>query len=357
MEDKEWNRKLLRAQLLSCKRNYRKTKNNIFLNDIEALEALLDDKILVFETDNNFKQKLEDDINIANCYMDYYTAIQRFYIDSAFIKIFPRITYDRLDNSIQILTEFLSDFYNKIGGVWAKYFNDTFRHRKDNLAFGKERSWSIFAPSIDYCYIYSGNDGSIMDYFNLVHEYAHAVSDRMNGLPRCYENNILLETIPLTFELIAADEIVDFFEGLDEEVIKYNIVNCATIILSARRVVKFTNYIGHAKKILPFIPTMLDMMFYTKSSLKCAKKILQEAHIERLIYTLSFLVAIELYYFYKSDPEKALNIMEAINQLYTPDGIIQTLEDNNIMINEHSEAFVNDSFESYYIKKLIPFDI
>lgn len=111
------------------------------------------------------------------------------------------------------------------------------------------------------------------------------------------------------------------------------------------------------KKILPFIPTMLDMMFYTKSSLKCAKKILQEAHIERLIYTLSFLVAIELYYFYKSDPEKALNIMEAINQLYTPDGIIQTLEDNNIMINEHSEAFVNDSFESYYIKKLIPFDI
>ena len=196
-----------------------------------------------------------------------------------------------------------------------------------------------------------------MDYFNLVHEYAHAVSDRMNGLPRCYENNILLETIPLTFELIAADEIVDFFEGLDEEVIKYNIVNCATIILSARRVVKFTNYIGHAKKILPFIPTMLDMMFYTKSSLKCAKKILQEAHIERLVYTLSFLVAIELYYFYKSDPEKALNIMEAINQLYTPDGIIQTLEDNNIMINEHSEAFVNDSFESYYIKKLIPFDI
>ena len=49
--------------------------------------------------------------------------------------------------------------------------------------------------------------------------------------------------------------------------------------------------------------------------------------------------------------------MEAINQLYTPDEIIQTLEDNNIMINEHSEAFVNDSFESYYIKKLIPFDI
>ncbi len=234
-----WNKKLIEKQY---KEALEKVKTNpIFEYDISFLEALRCEEPFMFEKRRLFKDFVVDDIGWMNKYPDFHNDIVNFwgYTDD----IPKEIELIDLDYNPGILFSEVHDFYNHLGGEWKQKFNKVFKERKDNFRRGDLRSYSVYLPGTDYCYINLGENCEVSSFIDLAHEYAHTIADMTYY--RDYEdsNYPFIELPPLFMELAFGDWISDSFMGMDEPVNEERLLTIKVMSLYAENIVNFTRYI------------------------------------------------------------------------------------------------------------------
>jgi len=216
------------------------------------------------------------------------------------------------------ILELTYDFYKGLDPFIFKHFMQNFHMRKDHIRFVNSQSNNDFAGInivISHrceSFIEVVSENTINDVITTIHEYGHTTSYIINPFNKCTPNFYFTEVITLFFELIGADYLGKLF-GNDE-----------SIILKADNHNTMSDFANiTSNKIDLFIGESLLTNGYTKNEdLKNLAKELVNLDSEKLEdlfknenvetddYVIGYIIAIELYYIYLEDKDKAMYILK-----------------------------------------------
>lgn len=329
-----WNLKNFKKQITQSK--------GIDSFDSSVLSDMLHNEISPFNFNDSFKNVMLLDIKTMYEYQYFMPEIENFAAMRNHHRIDNPLILDSFDFSYKELFEFTREFFKTKDPNWYKIFNLVFNERKNNLQFSDDeydRSYEIYFPSINYNYINIKYDQSIETFFRMVHEYTHAIADRLKYRRSYYNHYPFVELPSLFMELIASDEINSTYIGLNNDVKTYNLASIKTMSRYADDLLTLNDYIINSSVIKEYNDTVKDAMRITGESKEYIEYLLEMSSVERLMYVIPYLVAIELYYIYKKDPEKAFSIL---NELIMLDSIdySKVLEAYDIHLNENTSRFI-----------------
>lgn len=336
-----WNNELIDRQLKKVKYLYKKNPSESLLTDIESLKLIKNKIINPFPEKSSFKEQMNSNIASLYEYEDFLEDIKSFSQMKSSLEAYLISFSDKFDNPIEAILGFTHDFYNNLDKDFATAFNKIYKARKNNLMFSDKRSITVTINSLNYSYLNVKRQNTIEDYFYSIHEYGHAITDLIfYRYCYCYKYPFT-ELVPLFMELIAADEINDTFFDLDKDIASYKAIALYTVLDYSREISLFYSFIAHCDKY-PYNKSQmqLNLAKYANISENNANKILTMSNLERFSYTIPYLVAIELYYLYRVDKEKALYYLKELIKLPMCDNYQVPLLDRDIILNNNSKKYI-----------------
>lgn len=337
MECLDWNIRNIKKQLNNCKNRTDKD----FSLDVNLLDELLNGDIKPFGK-VDFMTGFNHDKKILTEYRDFYEPIRELgnirYIEP--IRKVSALSFIQMPYNE--LLSFTHDFFMSLNPEWANLFNKVYSERKNNLKFSESRSYSIFVPGIQYSYINIEKKDSVEDFFNIIHEYTHTIVDLLK-YRYTYDCGYPFVELPSLFsELVAKDLILETYSGLDKEVKDYMLASLRTCINYANELVEEFNYFNSIPKLKNEDDVIKNIQRTLHLDKKAARALVSQSVIEKICYVIPIMVAIELYYIYKIDPEKCFYILNKLIYLDNCKNYIDELETLGINMNENSLRLVRE---------------
>ncbi len=347
MKYKQWNISKMNEQLAILRKLYRQTRNEDLLYDIDLLQSAKERNVKPFEYPGTFRDQLIEEAIAVKDNIPFLEDI------SIFGELDPLLRRDLIDYedeyniSTKDLLYFIHDFYREIDPEMARIFFKIFKERRDNLKFTPDRGITFTTDKLNYSYIAVARQDVVADYINAIHEYAHAIADRLY-----YRNNYnsgypFIELMPLFMQFLACDKMMEDFDNVSKDVTGYKANELDIFIQFARSIDMMSCYLGQ----LCFEPERLprkkkeiitDMMTRLHTGKEEVLDLLDVSTLERLSYLIPYMTAIELYYLYKSDPERAIYTLKGIVTMPEQENYGIALADKEICLNEHSRKLTLD---------------
>ena len=271
----------------------------------------------------------------------------------------------KIDTSRGKILTTTRDFYNSIKGPFKKQFKYLYL-RADSIVNCRKLPQSVVNEYgktyqiahtndifIDVCY-----NNTLQDYCSSIHEFGHAISLLTN--PNHLETSKfpLVEVDSIFFEMIGND-----FVGKHLNLEKDSILNSAYI---------FNDMLGTAHLLsakLDAFSALTPKELYNKGIVRryiCRNSIFDKSDVDDVIYTslcdysqytISYLVAIELYMIYQDNPQFALDLLNRIILLDEQNSIdyFNKLKELGIHPGEHVNEYINiisERLDGVYGKKL-----
>ena len=341
----EWNIEFIKKQIRMLKGDMlmKHMKHMPYLEnqlDIGVLEALIYEDITPHELLDDFKSQLREDIfnlvNLGNFMMDIdkFSRLNRF-IDKNNLSDLMYREYN-LDEFHEIMNEVF-----KIDKTYLKIFNNIYKENKNNLKFTEERCYSIYIDQLKYSYINIELFNNIEDVFNITHEYAHSISDSIR-YHRHSDEYPFVELLPAFIFFITRDELLKN-KKLAEDVTNVEATEFCVHNTYARELVKECIYLTGIESN----QRRRDVIKYISKKYNKKKtdimRLFEQSTLEKLVYVIPYLVALELYNEYKFDKESAIY---KLNKIITLDDNLEDyykeLKDLNINLNNTSEEYIKD---------------
>ncbi len=302
--------------LLEHYQNSRKGINNDRQGNFEVLE-------------NDFKDIIREDMYKYRLYYVYFPLIKEFRdsLDGVTIESddnFPNIKVS--ETGIVTLT---TDFYNQFKGIFSSTYNRLAASFKDRLYFKKSCEGELYGGNTFQVYntdeifieVIKGN--TIQDYISHIHESSHGITCKLNpNIMYDWGKYCLIEVDSLFFEMIGTDY-VSKRKHVDSDCCNLKKITFKDHLYSAEIICsKIEMYNNLSKKDLRNINTVknyyMDEIGYDEILTNDA----MYSYIEEYMhYIISYLIAIELYFVYLQDQEKALKLLKKIILLKGLDNI------------------------------------
>ena len=343
MAYKHWSEKKIKHQIKELKSKYAHTKNELFLEDAESLKQLLNGDIDVFNMPFTFQDQLEDDARALELHFDFLDDIEKFALENA--KKFQDFQLDGIfpigNLSPSLILDFMKEFFYDYDEKFGKVFDELYKERFNNLMFSKGRSISYYVPSLEYSYINIFKDNTLDDFVNAVHEYTHAIVDRLYYREQGYTNYPFIELFSMFMEMIAADYMMDMFDDMEEDLNTIRLAGAKQLVVYAENISIEKNYIYQTHEIEDRKKVIAGMVNLSGKSRTYVKKLLDKTAIEKLSYTIPYITAIELYYLYKTDKDACKNLIEYLIYVDGLENYNVNLNDNGIILNTHSSEWID----------------
>lgn len=279
---------------------------------------------------------------IIKLLMNAYTDLAKCDLSSYLINI-----ENNNDSLIRITDEFMKEY------LPLEYYKKYEEVKSTNLHIQYKSSLATGETYIDDIskekYILINRSNEALDTITIPHEYFHCIFNDFTSY-KISENNLAY-----TKEVegsLANLLFIDFMnkrnktiaENLDKDFLAYFEIRSLAIMTAAYRIYKLDkeNIIGFKKYRRIFKNYMID----TITDDELMDLIGSENSDDIIGYNLSNLIAIDLFYIYKKDPEFALYLLSNIRSYRTDDNILSILRRNNL-------TFMDDNLSNFkkYIKK------
>lgn len=355
-------------------------KDEIDIENIKNIDSVIDIYIEMLNNYNN--KKIEQDIfyNLNYSIDNLKTSLQvlSYYnqsIDPKIIdiiiesyKIFHKFYYENQNNNVELINPILTSNNNDIRKITENFFIEKttpelaekaikFLNEKGkiHINFTKQESdygaITLLDCILNKKYIYLARRNRLTELRALPHELFHYLFSDFNDY-QAQESNMYFSTeiegnlanilFGEYFYEINNSEFKNFFNQLNllsyESQVTDLIVRDATI-----KTIKENNKI-RLNKLNKIINNYNLSSFSNKNELL---EYLASSHESLIKYTLSFLVAIDLYYIYLNDKELAFYLLKNIRYIKNEDNIFQVLRTNHI-------TFMDDGYDNLkkYTKKI-----
>lgn len=345
MAYKRWDKNKIRQQVKYLKSRYKHTKDVRFLIDAQHLETLLtipSNLFEVFSTPTTFKDGLLEDFKALELYYDFLDDIKEFSANNADkFKDLKPFEVDHIANlTPSLLFSFLKDFFYDFDKEFGEIYESIHKERQHNLMFSEDRSISYYVPALEYSYINITKNDTVDDFLNAVHEYTHAIVDRLY-FRLSEEEYPFTELVSIFMEMIAADYIKEAYLGMDEDINTSQLSGAKKITVYAENISIQHNYFLAKEETntrKEFVQDITKMSGKTNSYIK---RLLSKTAMEKLTYTIPYLTAIELYYLYKSDKERCVELIKYLIYVSYRENYNVDLVDNGIILNTHSTEWID----------------
>lgn len=318
MYQKVWNKSTLEELKKEIIKQKSDSKENIYLavQDLEDIIKDLDSDY--YEQMSNPFYLLSRNIRILNKNEHYhnYVVLYNYYVGKYIEELNGDIDKPNKKFDLKDLLELSHSFYKSLDPEIYKIFYPVFKNSNKNLNFLKPEhdglngyTWFIKGINKPFFTMYDSKDYDVL--LTFLHEYGHSISFIMNP-ERSYSKN-LLEIESYFLELIGED----FFENY-----------LSTYGFISTRINRFNYLFGKSEDLLEMKEICKNFSeikedFNKKSKTKeIAKKLDMNTTLlnqylsidcdEQYLYTLSSIIAINLYSLYQKDPEYALNELKKI---------------------------------------------
>ncbi|HOB25946.1 MAG TPA: hypothetical protein PLB45_00665 [Bacilli bacterium] len=335
MEYDNWNLDVLKKQLNNFQEG---DESYLLLEDLIEIQRLKDVDLSAFDLDDeSFIDQLDKSKMILNKYYEFMPFIDKFskyiikpYLDNPDIVIEP---------SRDEVLSFTHDFYHDLSPVFYKKFMNFYSQRKDCVRFSDNRSASFYITSLNYSYIDLQETYCIDEFYAAVHEFGHGIANTFAVTN--YESSIFVELLPIFMEFLVSDKLISYYDDKDiKDYVALNDYNELAVHSTYAKELTFFNEGLHVTSSYMRRKQLLNALCkISNDTKKKTKKMFDITLDERFCYLIPYLVAMELYYKYKDDPEKTLYTLENIIQL--KDNFYTSLIKNDILLNEHSSEYVD----------------
>ena len=344
MHYKKWNKTKINEQLKELRALFDKEPSSELVYAIGSLEDLLKNDPKFYVPERSFTQQVAKEQNLVEEFSQFMQAISLFtaHNDISSVKLDD---YCELNIPNKQLLSFVHDFFNSIDRDFARYFNRIYKERKNNLRLtkspiqGHNRQYSYYIKPCNYAYINIPLSETVVDFANIVHEYAHTISDQMFYRMK-YDKYPFVELLPLLMQQIAYDKIDESFEGMEDEVAKADIMNLQDILLFSNQIKMQNDYISSRVPFTERRQFISNFAQFSNNTRTKAEKIINCPLEEKLMYVIPYITMIELYDMYQEDPERALFLIKEIIMAKEQENYYKYLESLGINLNEHSKDFI-----------------
>lgn len=268
---------------------------SLFINDLEIPSSIM-------STSDNFRTIYKNDFSILyDQYYDYLNDIFEFY------KLFSEEeinmeNYEHIVNNYEEVFTSVHDFYYSLDKDWFSYFNELYKKRHSTIELSNNRSFSVLFPCSKLWVANIEAKGTIEDYVNTVHEYAHGIDDVIANRVRTYSpQNIFIELFPTVCQMIYLENNRDIRNQIEvnkyltnfraqqistaEEIkVKYNLISTFPNVTNARNLSRLI------KRNLGEVISKEYLYLMFKNSI-----------VESICYVYPFIIALELLDLYKTD--------------------------------------------------------
>ncbi len=259
------------------------------------------------------------------------------------------------------LLELTHDFYKNMGRFFYKKFMVNFKDRYKNVNFSQSSDSNDYGVMIPFvttkkALIDISREFTALDFTVLVHEYAHAITLQASPNYMRFNESLFSEMDGHFLELLAINYLQKKTNIPSSELLKANFYNLFSELSQS-----FYTTITLLKE-----QEKRNKLFTSNKELKqCAahlninpNNILK--HLLNIdnscpLYLTAYMFAIELYYLYQLDPEKALYIYKKIiTSDYSEDlKIYEDLKKMGIYPNTHLEDFYKEAKETILTRKKV----
>lgn len=342
-----WNKDKINEQLAILNRLYRHTLDEDILNDIELLQTAKSYELSPFQYDGTYRDQFMESVYAMEDNQPFLRDITMFSKLDAILQRKLIGLEDEYKISTKDLLEFIHDFYTKLDPELANIFLSIFRERRDNLKFTEDRGITFTVDKLSYSYIAISRNSVVADYVNAIHEYAHAIADRLYYRSNYNEGYPFIELMPLFMEFIACDKMMADFENVSRDVTGYKASELDNFIQYARSIDamhKYLRRINYNEQLLPRHKREIirDMMIKLRTGKEEVLTVLDVSALERISYLIPYMTAIELYYLYKLDPEKSLYTLKGLITMEEREDYYGELVSRDIFLNAHAKKLTLD---------------
>lgn len=249
------------------------------------------------------------------------------------------------------LLDITHDFYLSLNGLFFGNFMKNFYRKNDHIVFRNKgetfyNGETIALPSLKESFIEICRVHTLEDLITIIHEYMHATSVSINPKHLNANKTIFTEVDTIFIELLANDYIEKLFQDKSSIILKANDfnehlqraddINAVLDLMEAEKYTK-NGYINN--KILKEIGKRYCELENIETEL-----ILDNSNQSETLYLTAYIIAIELYYLYKIDKDKALNTLRKIIELECNDELqyYQNIRGLGIIPNMHLRSFEHD---------------
>lgn len=315
-----WTNETIRERYMECIELWYKETNptlkKSYFRTARNLQNFLESKK---ETKPNFS--LLESYNFEKENFSQREFLWEIYQEFAKVTKSPILNIPDLNNtslSPKDILELTYDFYKSLDPFIFKHFMQHFHMRKDHIRFVNQKDNNDFSginiviSHRNEAFIEVVSENTINDVITTIHEYGHLTSYTINPFNKCTPNFYYTEVITLFLELIGADYLGNLF-GSDNSIIlkadNHNTMSDFTNITS-RKIDLFT-----CEELIPNGYTKNeDFKTIGKELLNLnfeeIKSLFTNENVEIDDYVIGYIVAIELYYIYLEDKDKAIYILK-----------------------------------------------
>jgi len=298
-----WNKIKIRKQIKS-------TTDEM---DKMILKVLLNDKINPFDSET-YPRTDEANKSIIEEYAIFLSEIEKFSLTPKF----NDVKQEQIRIPINSQLDFLYELFSYVTPKWMEIFDKIYKERKSNLKMAKSGNYSVYLSSIDYSYISVNHEYLIDDLFSLVHEYTHAIVDRIFFRTDYNSHYPFVELPSLNMELVSATFMSEYFLDIDEDILAYLKYIFNIIIDYAERIVRVSEYLSKNSTF----PHDFNRSI-----------------IIELTYVIPFLYNFELLFLYKEDKEKWFYILNEIINMKPSNNCLEEMKKLGLTPNLKTEEF------------------
>lgn len=332
---------LLNEQLNICSlQNYADIEQDFYTIG-SILNNYYNINIPVFNNDNNIYQKFQNNISSSNYLLGEFKKEYPFLLLFN-TKPFKQHKYHNISLSPNQILKIIQEFFHD-----KSYFNSKINYLLTNsnsinfFTHTEPISATYHLISTNENYIFSQLTPNILSITTLSHELAHATSLLLNNNRFTNPNNIIFKEVESLFiELLACDFVDSYFsinDGLNRKKELYNLIREDAInALKKKEILNYYEYIQFLspKDQLKYLHTINKS--YTS---KYLLQIFNTKITSDFLYTISFLIAIELYYAYQDNPKYTLDILKNLI-IYEEQDYYSYLNSLDIHIGYHTNKLI-----------------
>lgn len=249
--------------------------------------------------------------------------------------------YRKLEISTEAAINILKDFFKEQGEFFYKQFIEYLEEIEGHFEYVEPNNnmdgEMLFLSSVGEAFVSVVNYPNICKLAITAHEITH-VTDCFNN-PELYRNYMVREISTVFMEIIASDYLSQKLrlgnDNIKRRAYLHSIIkDKAETIVNKTKMLRFYGKYKDTKSKNLF--SALKSKGFSKEEID---ELEEECLIENYFYIIAQLTAIELYFIYKKDKEKALAILEDIIMNATDNNILNILQNHGIILTSNLDAY------------------
>ncbi len=302
------------------------------------------------DIDENLMQSISDDLEKYEFFKPFYPFAENFIYNGLDIEEFSfDANYTKIEISDCEAFYTTRDFFKEQSEFFSSGFKEFEEDAEDHLEFiNKDYNTDgemVFLRTTGDAFVFCPNYSNFTKITILSHELEHVIDSLKN--PVFYDNLLIRETVAIFMEMIAGDYCAKKYNLIDDHfqrklMLHIVLKSHAAIFVDKMDMLEIINNNKNLNTDCLF-KLLEEEGFYSE----CVNFLMEKTITEDFFYILSYLIAIEVYYIYYSDKQRALSILEDIILNGTDDNILDLISHYGIILNKHTQ-----NYEKLLLKKL-----